>query len=486
MLLPSKKKIPLEVVAPIFLPLMQDDNFYIISYGSRNSTKSHMACAKMLLKCMSTPKFKCLMVRGVQRQVRHSIYDTLKEVAEMMGVDQFFKFNKSTCVIECTLNGNVFLPLGTLETLGNTGRAKSIPNPTHAICDEADEQTEDVFNKLVDSLRGGDKMQMIIIFNTHVVDPDHWIFKRWFPDLETFELKNGKHAYIKSKRRQTTILHTTYLDNPFLQKQNKMEFEEMKKLEPERYEIDGLGLLKKAQIGNLAVPRFDRRVHVKDVEFIVNNTVYITMDFNRWPHHTASMWQYGQEDEEFYNFNLFQEFCLPKHSARAVATEMGNWLIKRGYSRSEIYLFGDHQGTKEADHTKKALLRQVADELRSMGFQVVDKVESNPRVVTSLDFLNGIFNRLVNIRGEAGQGKTLMYNIDRSCKFHIADFESTKVGPDNKLLKTKGRMTYREDGQDITVTYEKRGHGIDAVRYLTVTVFKAEFKAWKSRYKHVA
>ena len=106
------------------------------------------------------------MVRRVKEAVEHSIYATLKSCAKRIKIDQFFDLNDHRKRITCLANGNSFIAMGTYQSVGKTGPAKSVDNPTDAIIDEMDELTEQEFTKLTFSIRGSDNLEIIGCFNT--------------------------------------------------------------------------------------------------------------------------------------------------------------------------------------------------------------------------------------------------------------------------------------------------------------------------------
>lgn len=472
-------------IPPVYIPLLYDNTFIKLLYGSRNSAKTDFACLKKLIRCLTLPYFKCLMVRRVKEAVNASVYSTLKTCAKRNKIDHLFEFNDHRTQIKCRINDNMFLPLGTYEAFGSTGQAKSVDNPTDAIIDEMDELTEDEFTKLVKSIRGSEDMEVVGIFNTNIVDEQHWIFKRFFPPVETFERKDGKHTYIKSKRRNALILHTTYLMNPYVNQQTIDEFEQDKINDPEEYDVAGLGLLKTIKASNLAFKKFKRDIHVKEVvEFNPEALCYLSWDFNRLPHHTVGVWQFGGYDKEknFYNWNLIKEFCLPDHSVREVQKEINKWLKESNYQHKKIALCCDYSGNTKKDHDTKSDINKIKSEIKAANFEATDRTIVNPSVVHSLDFVNDIFGRKVKIvpNNPKYAGAVLNIQVHPECLFHVADFEKTKTDNEGKILKVKKREPFVEDGINVQRTYQARGHAVDGARYVMTGIFPFEYDLHKS------
>lgn len=470
-------------IVPVYRPLMDDNHFVKILYGSRNSAKSDFACLKMIADCLELDYFKCLMVRRVKEAVHESIYSKIKSVCVRHGIEHLFTFKDHTSKIYCNVNNNMFLPLGTYETVGSTGKAKSVNDPTHAIIDEMDELTKSEYNKLVLSLRGAETKGVIGIFNTHSVDENHWIFKRWFPPLETFEKKDGTHTYIPSKRKNTIILHTTYKHNPFVNADIIQEFEDQKEFDYEDYEIDGLGLIRQRKESNLALKYFNRKRNIDaNIKLHPTNIVYLAWDFNRLPHHTVSLWQFGGSDQNNYYWNMVKEFCLPDHSIKEVQKEINKWLKSNGYVNNSVTIVCDYSGNTKRDHDSISDINKIKSQLKADGFAVRDRTIVNAGVVSSLDFLNDMLGGLVTLskRNPKYGGAVIRIRLHPSCIFHIADFEKTKTDRAGKLLKVTKKDVFLEDGIKVSRSYQARGHGVDNSRYMATAIFNFEYLEHKS------
>jgi len=467
--------------APEFIPLLRDINTTKILYGSRNSTKSDISCFLKLKRCLTLPYFKCLMVRKFQSDVRTSLFDTLKSVAQRVGIDHLFDFKDHSMQIVCKLNGNTFMAMGLYEHAGKTGNAKSILNPTDAIVEEADQCTETEVEEMIFSLRGSNDIEVILIFNTSVVDENHWIFKRWFPPRETFEKLDGSHTYVKSTRRGTTIMHSTYLMNPYVPSTILAMFQDQKEYSYERYQVTGLGLMMASKQSNMALKSFNRLTHVSDkVEFNKEVLVYLSWDFNRLPHHTVGLWQFGGSDAKTNDFywDLVAEFCLPDLSVKEVTQKVIEYLKQKGYMTNRIVIICDYSGNTKKDHDTTDFVAQIKTKLKIAKFEVEDKTAVNPSVATSLDFLNDMFSGYIKVskENEKRGGYTIKIRINPTCSYHIVDFEKTKTDTDGSLLKTTAIDTFLEDGIKVKRTYQARGHAVDGTRYMAVTIFKTEYK----------
>lgn len=469
---------------PVYMPLLHDTNRTKIIYGGRGSAKSVFAVQKKIIKCIQKPsgKFKCLMTRKMKEDVRESIYQTVKDVIKLWGLEQYFIFYEGMPKIVCKLNGNSFIPKGLNSTSGKSGNAKSVRNPTDAIIDEADEITLEEYIKLTGSLRGSNDIEEILIFNPP--EEDHWIIKTFFPPKETFELHDGTHTYIKATQPGVTILHTTHKNNPFLSDKERWGYEMLKDTHPEYYDTECLGLLSATKKGGEALKNFDRSVHVVEEDlFNKDRRVLLCWDFNRRPHHTVGLWQfwYSSVDNIFYA-DLCDEIVEPEASVREVAKEGIDRLRVKNYSLKALRLIGDHSGTKQIDSDMETFLSKIERTLSRAGFDVIHETKPNPRVISSLEFLNDLFGGYVYLADESNfPGVKIQIRVNAKCKYHIADFEKTKTDKEGKLLKIEATDIVKDGSIQKKVRYQIRGHAVDESRYMAVGVFEEEYRLFMKK-----
>lgn len=482
----TKIKIPKWAQADVYIPMYHDTNVTKIFYGSRDSAKSDFACMLKVIRCLKLKNFKCLMVRKFKDQVKSSLYDTIESVIRRMKLEKFFEFREHERVIRC-VNGNSFMPLGLYESGGKSGNAKSILNPTDAVVDEMDECTEEEWDKLVFSLRGSEDLEIIGIFNTHRVDEEHWIFQKWFPPKETFEEADGSHSYIPAKVKRVTILHTTYKMNPFCTDTKKDLFRQQKETRPDRYDVSGLGLLKAAKQAGAALKNFDRaKVVSEDVKFNPDLRVLEVWDFNRLPHHTAGLWQIDvNHGKRIVYLDLIKEYCIEDESVRAVQRLINKDLLLWKYTPKAIKLIGDYSGTHRSDHDIDSFIGRIIGEIQRSGYRPINNTRPNPSVAASVDFLNDILGGYVTMADTLNSpyvGYVVKIRMHPSCKFHIIDWEKTRVGPGGQLLKVMKTNEIIDEGVKTKQRYQARGHAVDCGRYMVVGALWDEYELFKDNF----
>jgi len=228
-------QIPKKAFNTAYLPLLNNDNRYLVLYGGAGSGKSYFIAERYIVKLMRSDMCNILVVRAVGNTNRDSTFALFKQVISKWGLNNLFKVNESDLRIVCS-NGNSVIFKG----LDDTEKLKSITFPKGELTDvwieEASETLEKDFNQLDIRLRGkGTKKQIVISFNP--IDIKHWLKKRFFD----------------RKDSNITISHTTYKDNRFLDDDYISLLESYKKTDPYYYDVYCLG-----QWGVLGSTIFDK------------------------------------------------------------------------------------------------------------------------------------------------------------------------------------------------------------------------------------
>lgn len=202
---------------------------YRICKGSRASKKSKTTALYFISSLIKHPQANLLVVRKTFRTIKDSCYSELKWAIHRLGVDAFFQCKESPLEITYIPTGQKIYFRGLDDPL----KVTSITVDVGCLCwmwiEEAYEiMKEDDFNILDESIRGevpkGLFKQITLTFNPW--NEAHWIKKRFFdaePDVD-----------ILAKT-------TNYLCNEFLDAADTKVFETMKKNNPRRYKVAGLG-----------------------------------------------------------------------------------------------------------------------------------------------------------------------------------------------------------------------------------------------------
>ena len=201
---------------------------YRIVKGSRASKKSKTTALWYIYNLMKYPQSNLLVVRKTYRTLKDSCFTELKWAVNRFGVDHLWKFTTIPLEAEYTPTGQKIYFRGLDDSL----KIASITVDKGFLCwmwvEEGYEVTnEDDFNMLDESIRGevpeGLFKQITITFNPW--NERHWLKRRFF-DVESSDV---------------LALTTNYTCNEWLDEADIKVFEAMKKNNPRRYQVAGLG-----------------------------------------------------------------------------------------------------------------------------------------------------------------------------------------------------------------------------------------------------
>lgn len=203
---------------------------YRVVKGSRASKKSKTAALWYITNMMKYPDANTLVIRKTFRTLKDSCFTELKWAIHRLGVDAFWDIKESPLEMTYKPTGQKIYFRGLDDPLKVTSITVDHGVLSWMWIEEAYEiSSEDDFNMLDESIRGaipeGSDLfkQVTLTFNPW--NEHHWLKKRFFdsPDEETIALT------------------TNYLCNEWLDDADKKVFETMRKQNPRRYKVAGLG-----------------------------------------------------------------------------------------------------------------------------------------------------------------------------------------------------------------------------------------------------
>lgn len=200
---------------------------YAVFYGGSGSGKSHYVVQKLVIKALMD-KRKVLALRKVGATTKDSTFQLLKDTIAFFGIYDNCKINKSEYSIELP-NGSLFLCKG----LDDPEKIKSIAGLTDIWLEESTEFNQDDFNQLDLRLRHPDAKNQQIICSFNPVSKNNWCYKLFFEPT--------KDKDILDFRKNTKVIHTTYLDNKFLPEAYAKTLHQLKGTNPTYYAIYCLG-----------------------------------------------------------------------------------------------------------------------------------------------------------------------------------------------------------------------------------------------------
>ena len=283
---------------------------YVVLKGSAGSGKSMDTAQNYILRLMQDPGRNLVCVRKADVTNRDSTFAELQgAIFRMFGDvhERYWKINTSNMIMECRANRNQVIFRG-MNDDRQREKLKSITFKRGKLTDvwieEATELTQADFEIIDDRLRGelpqGQFYQIRMTFNP--VSAHHWIKKQFFdrqdPDVFTH--------------------HSTYRDNRFIDDAYYRRMERRKEVDPEGYQIYGLG--EWGEVGglilkNYIIEEFDRSPERFD--YMVN-----AQDFGF--NHANCIGEVGFKDGDLYLCRELYVYEMDTEEIIALATDKFN------------------------------------------------------------------------------------------------------------------------------------------------------------------
>lgn len=287
---------------------------YRVVKGSRASKKSKTTALWYITNIIKYKQANLLVVRKTYRTLKDSCFTELKWAARRLGVEEHFIFKESPLEITYKPTGQKIYFRGLDDPL----KVTSVTVDVGCLCwmwiEEAYEiMKEDDFNILDESIRGecpeGLFKQITLTFNPW--NERHWIKKRFF-DAEPDE--------------DILAITTNYLCNEWLDKADLKVFETMKKNNPRRYAVAGLGGW--GVVDGLVYENW--REEYFELEQVRQYKSAFGLDFGYT--NDPSAFFVGFVDLENKKLYVYDEFYQPGMSNRKIADEV----IAMGYKKEHI------------------------------------------------------------------------------------------------------------------------------------------------------
>ena len=294
---------------PGFREVDRSKKRYIIMKGSAGSGKSVDTAQNYILRLMQDKGRNLVCIRKADITNRDSTYAELTGAVYKMFGDKYEKYwdiKQSPLQLTCKLNGNKIIFRGVNDEKQRE-KLKSITFQKGKLTDvwveEATEITQADFEIIDDRLRGnlpeGQFYQIRMTFNP--VNKNHWIKKNFFDIPDPNVLTH----------------HSTYLGNRFIDDAYKARMERRKIVDPEGYQIYGLG--EWGEIGGLILHNWE----VKDIS--QNPADYddfcIGQDFGF--NHANAILPLGYKDGDLYITKEVYEFEKDTSELISIAESKG-------------------------------------------------------------------------------------------------------------------------------------------------------------------
>ena len=291
---------------------------YRVCKGSRASKKSKTTALWYIWAIMKYPQANLLVVRKVFRTLKDSCFTELKWAIRRLKVENHWEVKESP--LEMT-----YIPTGQkiyFRGLDDPLKITSITVEQGYLCwmwlEEAYEiSNENDFNMLDESIRGAIpedvKLFKQITITLNPWNEHHWIKKRFFdtPDDEVLAMT------------------TNYLCNEWLDKADLKVFESMKKNNPRRYQVAGLG--EWGIVDGLVYENWEEKAFdINEVKKISTIQSAFGLDFGYTNDPSALFC--GLVDTKSKTIWVFDEMYKKGMSNEAIADEV----TKMGYTKERI------------------------------------------------------------------------------------------------------------------------------------------------------
>ncbi|MCP4343494.1 MAG: PBSX family phage terminase large subunit [Desulfobulbaceae bacterium] len=205
----------------------------IIVYGGSSSGKTYSLAQCCVLWALEGRSI--LVVRQVAKTLRTSVFSDIKKIIYSYGLQDLFIIRVSTMEIISKYGDGciMFCGLDDVEKVKGVTPAKAAAFDT-LWKEEATETLEEVYNQLMLRMRGKTRFVKRRILSFNPIYMLHWIYKKWFAHLTPSQQISYTSESIRIQR-------STFLDNEYLEDDEKLVFEQMKKNSPYHYKVYALG-----------------------------------------------------------------------------------------------------------------------------------------------------------------------------------------------------------------------------------------------------
>ncbi|MCK9319535.1 phage terminase large subunit [Methanoculleus sp.] len=217
----------------IFEPLWKTKKRYILLMGGRSGGRSYEASQKIVSLCYQNARyFRGAIMRAIHADIRSSVWQEITDRVNGWDLSGAFDVKEST--MELTRGRNSVKAHGFRKSSSErTAKLKSLANYTDAFIEEAEEIGEEEFTQLDDSLRA-EGSQIHLLFNTP--SKAHWIIKRWFDLIPSYEAKGFYEMKLKPEyEKDVEVLFSTHLDNIYIPQEVHDRYEAYKLSKPDYY-----------------------------------------------------------------------------------------------------------------------------------------------------------------------------------------------------------------------------------------------------------
>ncbi len=359
---------------------------YRVLKGGKGSKKSATTALNFIYRLMKEKDTNLLVVRQVMNTHRDSTFAQLKWAQERLGVSEYWSNTVSPMEMVYKPTGQkiIFRGFDDVLKLASTTVSKGYLNfvwieEAFEIADEAD------FDKLDLSVPRGRVHSPLYKQTTITFNPwseGHWLKKRFFDNPAD----------------DTAIFSTNYLVNEFLDETDRQVFERMKKNNPRKYQVAGLGewgISEGLVFENWEVAR--REIPEKE-KYKWKSFFGLDYGYTNDPTAFIAFWA-NPEDKEIY---IYKEF----YKKRMLNSQIAEEIIKLGFQKERIR--ADSAEPKSNDDLRRLGISRITPSVKGKdsilnGIAKISeyKIFVNPECVNTIRELSTyVYDDRCNDRGQ--------------------------------------------------------------------------------------
>lgn len=266
---------------------------HVFTYGGSSAGKTHSA-AQALMIDGEINDYSSIVFRKEQATIKDTIYGDFKEVNEVFQLE-----HKEQDFLIKMVNGKVIRFRG----VDKSGKVKGLKGFKKILLDETDHFKYEDYKELKRRLRGEEGQQ--IIYTLNPVSKEHWVKTKVLDNENWIEVSKevpncpSKYSMLSpdsnkwiNDRGDSILIKTNHKDNFWVvdhpevgfgrfDKHVMTEFDLMKKLDPNDYQVYALGNWGTPQVDMPYITQFEDDKHINEKAVFDNRkTFYISFDFN--------------------------------------------------------------------------------------------------------------------------------------------------------------------------------------------------------------
>jgi len=371
--------------------LIDDKTRFLLITGSAGSGKTIFCCFKTIMYAVDHPKARVGVFRSTLPALRETAWREIRELLLKFNIE--FDENKTNAII--TLNNGSTISFTPLD---DDKKIRSL-NLDYVFVEQCEEVSEEIFDELALRVRGevslADYGQILLIAQPG--PRTHWIYKRFYQ--------------IKVNDPDYKWEHFSYLDNPYLQDEQRRYYEGLKETNYDRWRTHALG------------------------EWITSSKQIF-----------VDNWSVGTEGRRFFDFYVGGlDFGWNVESA----------FLLIGFYDDEAYVLGE---VYAPELTNGELLAEIEDLLsrHELDFDDLDSVYADAASPDRIEVMcqNGLncYPSVKDVTAKINTTRETKIHIDESCVNLIREL------PNYEWKKDK-------DGNVLEEPIKKEDHAIDALCY---------------------